>query len=68
MERIKILAIIARLIFVSESDGLTCRLDSVTIPPWNTRGAIVDCVGKGRFRTFTVSPSGLVAIAAGRTS
>ena len=68
MERIKILAIIARLMFSAESDGLTCRLDSVTIPPWNTRGAIVDCVGKGRFRTYTVSPSGLVAIVTGRVS
>lgn len=68
MDRLKILAIIGRLIFDTESDGLTCRLDSVTIPPWNTRGVIVDCVGKGRFRTFTVSPSGRVAIVAGHVS
>ena len=69
MDRLKILAIIGRLIFATESDGLTCRIDSVAIPPWNVYGAaIVDCIGKGRFRTFTVYPSGRVTTVMGRAS
>lgn len=68
MERAKVLAIIARLIFFAESDGLDCRIDSAIYPPWLGRGAIVDCVGKGRFRTFRVSPSGVVQISTGRAS
>ncbi len=67
MERIKILAIIARLIFVTESDGLTCRIDSVTIPLWNAPASVVDCLGKGRFRAFLILPDGTVVIATGRT-
>ncbi len=68
MEHAKILAIVARLIFVAESDGMACRVDSVIFPPWTDRGAIVDCVGKGRFRSFRVSPSGTVLTRAGRVS
>lgn len=68
MERIKILAIIARLILASESDGLVCRVDSLAIPPWSMQSAIVDCVGNGRFRLFHVTPNGRVLVTFGRVS
>lgn len=64
MDRLKILAIIGRLMFAAESDGLECRLDSVAVPG-NLRGAIVECVGNGRFRTFLILPNGTVAFVAG---
>lgn len=68
MSHLKILSIVARLMFASESDGLTCRVDSVMLPPWNGRGAVVDCIGRGVYRTFTVNPSGLVVLSTGRVS
>ena len=68
MERIKILAVIARLIFASESDGLTCRVDSVAIPPWNALGAVVDCSGPHRFRVFHITPDGHVLVTVGRST
>ena len=67
MERAKILAIVARLIFFAESDGMSCRVDSAIFPPWTNPGAIVDCVGKGRFRSFRVNPDGAVLTRAGRS-
>lgn len=66
MEHAKILAIVARLMVIGEADGLICRVDSVAIPSRTTQGAIVDCIGNGRYRTFAVSPSGRVAFVAGR--
>ncbi len=67
MEHAKVLAIAARLIFFAESDGMACRVDSVIFPPWTNSGAIVDCVGKGRFRSFRVNPDGTVLTRAGRS-
>ena len=67
MEHAKILAIVARLIFFAESDGMSCRVDSAIFPPWVNSGALVDCTGKGRFRSFRVNPNGTVQIRAGRS-
>ncbi len=67
MEHAKILAIVARLIFFAESDGMTCRIDSAIFPPWANSGALVDCVGNGRFRLFRVNPDGTVQTRAGRS-
>ncbi len=68
MERIKVLAIIARLMFAAESDGLACWLDSVTVPSGNLQGALMLCEGNGRFREFLILPSGRVISVTGRTS
>lgn len=68
MERLKILAIVARLMFLAESDGLTCRVDSATTAPWRAPSAIVDCSGNGNWRRALVHPSGRVIVTFGRTT
>lgn len=67
MDYLKILAIAARLILASESDGWACYAQAVAYPPYAFAGSQVDCIKAGRFRTYLIAPTGAVFVSIGRT-